>query len=57
VNVARMGERRGAHRSLVRKPEREREHLGDPSAYGKIILNRSSGSEMWVPGLDRAGSG
>ena len=36
---------------------RERDHLGDPSVDGRIILNRSSGSGIWVYGLDRAGSG
>jgi len=37
--------------------QRERDHLGDPSVDGRIILNRSSGSGIWGYGLDRAGSG
>ena len=35
---------------------RERDHLGDPSIEGRIILNRSSGSGIGGYGLDRAGS-
>jgi hypothetical protein len=35
--VARMGERRGAYRALVGKPEGRRP-LGRPSAGGRIIL-------------------
>jgi len=35
-----MGERRGVYRVLVGKPGnlRERDHLGDPSVDGRIIL-------------------
>jgi len=36
-HVARMGERRGVYRVLVRKL-RERDHLGDPGVDGRIIL-------------------
>jgi hypothetical protein len=36
-HVARMGERRGAYRALVGKPER-RNHLEDPGVDGRIIL-------------------
>ena len=31
--------------------------LGDPDVDGRIILNGSSGSEMWGCGLDRAATG
>ena len=34
--MARMGQGRGVHRVLVRKPERD--HWGDPDADGRIIL-------------------
>ena len=37
-HVARMGEGRGVHRVLVRKPERKRDHWGDPDVDGRIIL-------------------
>jgi hypothetical protein len=36
-HVARMGERRGAYRILVGRPE-GRKHLGDPGIDGRIIL-------------------
>jgi hypothetical protein len=36
-HVARVGERRGAYRALVGKPE-GRKHLEDPGVHGKIIL-------------------
>jgi hypothetical protein len=36
-HVARMGERRGAYRALVRKPE-GRNHLKDQGVDGRIIL-------------------
>jgi len=39
-HVARMGERRGAYRILVGKPE-ERDRLEDPDIDGRIILNSS----------------
>jgi hypothetical protein len=32
-----MGERRGVYRALMGKP-RERDHLGDPGVYERIIL-------------------
>jgi hypothetical protein len=35
--VARLGDRRGAYRVLVRRPE-EREHLEDLGIDGKVIL-------------------
>jgi hypothetical protein len=54
--VARMGERRGAYRALVGKPE-GRNHLEDPGVDGRIILKwifeRLDGGH----GLDRSGSG
>jgi hypothetical protein len=37
-HVACMRERRGVYRVLVGKPERERDHLGDPGVDGKKIL-------------------
>jgi len=36
-HIARIGERRGIYRVLVRKPE-GRYHLGDPGVDGRIIL-------------------
>ena len=33
-----MGQRRGVHRVLVGKPEKKRDHLGDPDVDGTIIL-------------------
>jgi hypothetical protein len=36
-DVARMGEKRGAYRILVGRPE-EGDHLGDPGVDGRIIL-------------------
>ena len=36
-HVARMGEKRGVHRVLVRKPE-GKSHLRDPGVDGRIIL-------------------
>jgi len=36
-HVALMGERRGLYRLLMGKPE-ERDHFGDPSVDGRIIL-------------------
>jgi hypothetical protein len=36
---------------------RERDNLGDLDVDGRIILGRSSGSGMWVNGMDQAGSG
>ena len=36
-HVARLGERRGAYRILVGKPE-GKNHLGDPVVDGRIIL-------------------
>ena len=36
-HVARMGERRGVYRVLMGKPE-GKDHLGDPSVDGRIIL-------------------
>ena len=36
-HVARMGERRGAYRVLLGKPEGG-DHLEDPGVYGRIIL-------------------
>jgi len=38
-HVARMGERRGVYRVLMRKPE-GKNHLGDPDVDGRIILRR-----------------
>jgi len=35
--VAHLGDRRGAHRVLVGRPE-GRDHLEDPSVDGRIIL-------------------
>jgi hypothetical protein len=37
-HVARMGERRGAYRASVGKPEGRRPHLEDPGVDGRIIL-------------------
>jgi hypothetical protein len=42
-----MGERRGAYRALVRKPE-GRNHLEDPGVDGRIILK-------WI--FERLGGG
>jgi hypothetical protein len=36
-HVARMGDRRGVYRFLVRKPE-GKNHLGDPGVDGRILL-------------------
>ena len=36
--MARMGEWRVVHRAVVGKPERERDHWGDPDVDGRIIL-------------------
>jgi hypothetical protein len=33
-----MGKRRGVYRVLVGKPEEKKDHLGDLSADGRIIL-------------------
>jgi hypothetical protein len=46
-HVARMGERRGAYRALVGKPE-GRNHLEDPGVDGRIILK-------WI--FERLGGG
>jgi hypothetical protein len=50
-HVARMGERRGAYRVLVGKPE-GRNHLKDPGVDGKIILKltfeRLDGGMDWI---------
>ena len=54
-NVARMGERRGVFRVLVRKPEKD--NLEDPGVDGRIIQDGSSVSGWWWLGLDRSGSG
>jgi hypothetical protein len=37
-HVVCMGERRGAYKALVGKPERRRNHLEDPIVNGRIIL-------------------
>jgi hypothetical protein len=37
-HVARMGERRGAYRVLVGRPEAKRDHLEDLGIDGRIIL-------------------
>jgi len=37
-HVARMEDRRGAHRVLVRKPEGEKDHLENVGVNGRIIL-------------------
>jgi len=44
-HIASMGERRGVHGVLVRKPERKN-HLDDLDVDGKIILNGYSGSGL-----------
>jgi hypothetical protein len=55
-HMARMGERRGAYRALVGKPE-GRNHLEDPGVDGRIILKwifeRLDGGH----GLDQSGAG
>ena len=48
-HVARMGERRGAYRVLVRKPE-GRKNLKEPGVDGRIILKRIL--ERWDEGTD-----
>jgi hypothetical protein len=35
---------------------REKDHLEGTAIDGRILLNESSGSEIWGLGLDRAGS-
>ena len=52
--VARMGEGRGVYRVLVGKPEGKRPLARPRSRWEE---DGSSGSGMWVYGLDRAGSG
>jgi hypothetical protein len=47
-----MGERRGAYRVLVGKPER-RNHLEDPGVDGRIILKWVI--EQWYGGMDWIG--
>jgi hypothetical protein len=53
-----MGERRGVYRVMVGKPERKRP-LVRPRLRWEENKKKdgSSGSEMWVYGMDRAGSG
>jgi hypothetical protein len=51
-----MGERRGLYRVLVGKPG-ERDHLGDLSVNGRIILRWIFRKWVWGYGPDRAGSG
>ena len=49
-HVARMGERRGLCRVLVRKPD-GKNHLGDPGVDGRIILRwifRKWGVGVWT---------
>jgi hypothetical protein len=43
------GEKRGAYRILVERPER-RNHLEDPGVDGRIILKLIF--EKWGPGID-----
>jgi hypothetical protein len=49
-----MGERRGAYRVLVVKPEGSN-HLKDPGVDGRIILKWSIGKWNGGHGLDRCG--
>jgi hypothetical protein len=56
VHVARMGERRGAYRALVGKPE-GRNHLEDPGVGGRIILKWTCERLGGGHGLDRFDSG
>jgi len=39
-HVANMGETRGVYRVYMGGNLREREHLGDPSVDGRVILRR-----------------
>jgi hypothetical protein len=55
-HVARMGERRGAYRALVGKPEGSN-HLEDPGVDGRIILKRIFERLDGWHGLDQSGSG
>jgi len=56
-HVARMGERRGSYRVLVKKPAGKR-LLGRPRhIWEDNIKDVTSGSGMWGNGLDRSGSG
>jgi hypothetical protein len=50
-----MGERRGAYRVLIWKPEKKRPR-GRPELHGRIILKCIFGIR-WGHGLDRFGSG
>jgi hypothetical protein len=52
-----MGERRGAYRALVGKPEREGDHLEDPGVDGRIILKWTCERLDGGHGLDQSGSG
>ena len=56
THVARVGDRRGAYRVLMRNG-REGDHLEDPGVDGRIISNESL--RGWIRGhrLDRSGSG
>jgi len=55
-HVAGMVERRGIYRVLAGNL-RERDHLGDQGADGRIILRWIFRSRMWGYGLDQADSG
>jgi len=54
--VACMGERRGAYRFLVGKPE-GKSHLGDPSIDGRTIIRWIFRKWDGGHGLDLSGSG
>jgi hypothetical protein len=55
-HVARMGERRGAYRALVEKPE-ERRPLGRPRRRREDNIKMDLREVGWGQGLDQSGSG
>jgi hypothetical protein len=54
THVARMGERRGAYRSLVGKPEGQRP-LGTPRCRWKDNIKMDIQEEGWGHGLELSG--